>query len=92
MRVLWKRWREEYLSTLNTRKKWREAKENLKVGDVVLVVDQNAPRGQWHLDRVEEVFAGQDGQVRVVQVSTKGQKFIRPITRLCPLNVAGQPE
>ena len=73
VRVLWKRWREEYLSTLNTRKKWREAKENLKVGDVVLVVDQNAPRGQWHLGRVEEVFPGQDGQVRVIQVSTRGQ-------------------
>ena len=92
VRLFWKRWREEYLSTLNTRKKWREAKENLKVGDVVLVVDQNAPRGQWHLGRVEEMFPGQDGQVRVVQVSTRGQKFIRPITRLCPLNVASQSE
>ncbi|XP_022795745.1 uncharacterized protein LOC111334309 [Stylophora pistillata] len=49
VRLFWKCWREEYLSTLNTREKWREAKENLKVGDVVLVVDQNAPRGQWHL-------------------------------------------
>ena len=92
VRVFWKRWREEYLSILNTRKKWREAKENLEVGEVVLVVDQNAPRGQWHLGGVEEVFPGEDGQVRVVQVSTRGQKFIRPITRLCPLNVAGQPE
>ena len=63
-----------------------------KVGDVVLVVDQNAPRGKWHLGRVEEVFQGQDGRVRVVQVSTRGQTFIRPITRLCSLNVAGQPE
>lgn len=60
-RVFWKRWREEYLSTLNTRKKFREAIENLKVGDVVLVVDQNAPRSQWHLGRVEEVFPGHDG-------------------------------
>ena len=92
VKLFWKRWREEFLSTLNTRKKWREAKDNLKVGDVVLVVDQNAPRGEWRLGRVEEVFPGQDGQVRVVQVSTKGQKLIRPITRLCPLNVAGQAE
>lgn len=60
-RVFWKRWREEYLSTLNTPKKFREAIENLKVGDVVLVVDQNAPRSQWHLGRVEQVFPGQDG-------------------------------
>ena len=44
VKVFWKRWRKEFLSTLNTRKKWREAKDNLKVGDVVLVVDQNTPR------------------------------------------------
>ncbi|PFX12458.1 hypothetical protein AWC38_SpisGene23586 [Stylophora pistillata] len=92
VRLFWKCWREEYLPTLNTRKKWREAKENLKVGDVVLVVDQNASRSQWHLGGVQQVFRGQDGQVHVVQVSRRGQKFIRPITRLCPLNVAGQPE
>ena len=70
MKVFWKRWREEFVSALKLRKKWREAKDNLKVGDVVLVVDQNAPRGQWHLGQVEEVFQGQDGQERLVQVST----------------------
>ena len=88
VKIFWKRWREEFLATLNTRKKWREKKDNLKVGDVVLVVDQNAPRGQWPLGRVEEIFPGQDGRVRVVQVSTRGHKFTRPITRLCPLNVS----
>ena len=35
--------------------------------------DQNVPRGQWHLDRVVEVSPGQDGQVRVFQVSTRGK-------------------
>ena len=49
VKTFWKRWREEFLATLNTRKKSGEAKENLRVGDVVLVVDQNAPRGKWHL-------------------------------------------
>ena len=88
VKIFWKRWREEFLATLNTRKKWREKEDNLKVGDVVLVVDQNAPRGQWPLGRVEEVFPGKDGRVRVVQVSTRGHKFTRPITRLCPLNVS----
>jgi len=52
--------------TVSTRKKCREAKDTLRVGCVVLLVDQNAPPGQWHLGRVDEVFLGQDGQVRVV--------------------------
>ena len=34
VKLFWKRWREEFLSTLNTRKKWREANDNLKVGDI----------------------------------------------------------
>ena len=92
VRVFWKCWREEYLSTLNMQKKWREAKKNLKVRDVVLVVDQNAPRGQWRLGWVDQVFPDQDRHVRIIQVSTRAQKFIRLITRLCLLNVAGQPE
>ena len=29
VKVFWKRWREEFLSTLNTRKKWREAKDSI---------------------------------------------------------------
>lgn len=92
VKTFWKRWREEFLATLNTRKKWWEAKENLRVGDVVLVVDQNAPRGKWHLGRIDEVFPGQDGQVHVVQVSTRGHKYIRPISQLCPLNVSDRTE
>ena len=62
-------WREEFLATLNTRRKWREAKDNLKIGQLVLIVGQNDPHSQWHLIREEDVFPCQDGQVRVVRAS-----------------------
>ena len=91
VKTFWKRWREEFLATLNTRKKWREAKENLHVRDV-LVVDQNAPCRKWHLGPIDEVFPGQDGHVHVVRVSARGHKYIRPITRLCPLNFSNHTE
>ena len=52
VKIFWKRWRDEFLATLNTRKKWRDKKDNLKIGDEVLVVDQNA-RGQWPRARWE---------------------------------------
>ena len=32
-----------------------------KVGDVVLLVDDNLARGKWNLARVVEVFPGKDG-------------------------------
>ncbi|KAK2571516.1 hypothetical protein P5673_004122 [Acropora cervicornis] len=40
VKLFWKRWREEFLSTLNTRKKWRAAKDNLKVGDCSILVQR----------------------------------------------------
>ena len=88
MKRFWKWWWEEFLAALNTRKKWSDEKDNLKIGDVVLVVDQNALSGQWPLGPVDKVFPGQDGQVRVVQVSMRGHKFTRPIIRLCLLNIS----
>ena len=48
--------REEFLATLITRGKLREAKDNMKVLELVLIVDQNDPLSQWHLIREEEVF------------------------------------
>ncbi|XP_028398828.1 uncharacterized protein LOC114522356 [Dendronephthya gigantea] len=41
----WKRWIREFLPSLNIRNKWYHHKRNLKEGDVVLVVEANAKRG-----------------------------------------------
>ncbi|XP_068724067.1 uncharacterized protein [Montipora capricornis] len=40
-----RRFTKEYLSSLTERKKWKEKKQNLKKGDVVLVAEPNQPRG-----------------------------------------------
>ena len=77
----------EYLSTLNTRNKWVEEKRNIAPGDVVLMVDPGNPRGHWPLGRIQEVFPGTDGKVRVVSARTGGKDYVRPITKLCPLEI-----
>ena len=77
----------EYLSTLNMRNKWVEEKHNIAPGDVVLMVDPGNPQGHWPLGRIQEVFPGPDGKVRVVRVRTGGKDYVRPITRLCPLEL-----
>ena len=63
----WKRWRKEFLPSLNARKKWFHPRHNLKEGDVVLIVEPNARRGEWPLGRVIEAYPGADGLVRVVK-------------------------
>ena len=68
--LFWKQWIKEYLPTLQERKKWNEPRENLKVGELVLLADKNYPRGQWPLARVVEVFENEDGYVRSAKVLT----------------------
>ena len=83
--VFWRRWVREYLPLIQLRPKWREAKTNLKVGDIVLVVDYSSPRNEWMLGRVEAVTVGPDGLVRSAQVRTRTSTLSRPITKLCYL-------
>ncbi len=81
----WKRWIKEYLPSLHARKKWSDVKPNIAVGNVVLIVDEANPRGKWPVGRVLKVFPGKDGLVRSAIVKTSHGEYLRPITRLCPL-------
>ena len=84
----WKRWLREYIPTLQQRQKWIREKDNLKIGDVVLVLDNNSPRGRWLLGRVIKTFPGRDGKVRVAEIKTKNSTLTRPISKLCLLEEA----
>ncbi|KAL0869466.1 hypothetical protein ABMA27_005751 [Loxostege sticticalis] len=46
--LTWKRWIKEYLPTLTRREKWYKADDKpLAVGDIVIIADDQLPRGQW---------------------------------------------
>ena len=61
--MFWRRWVKEYLPILQSRQKWHEVRRNVAEGDIVLVVEQNIPRGDWPLGRIIEVNHGRDGLV-----------------------------
>ena len=84
------RWLKEYLPMLQERQKWIPERRNLEVNDLVLVVDKNIPRGRWLLGRCMKVFPGRDGRVRTAEIKTKESTLIRPISKLCLLEEAGQ--
>ena len=58
---------------------------NLQKGDVVLVIDPDAPRRKWHVGRIQTTYPGRDGLVRVADVWSEGKVTRRPIHRLSPL-------
>lgn len=78
----WARWVKEVLPDLVPRRKWREEGAQLKVGDMVVLVDPNSPRNCWPKGIVQSVYPGADGRVRVVEIKTKNGLLKRPAARL----------
>ncbi|XP_059187110.1 vomeronasal type-2 receptor 1-like [Centropristis striata] len=66
--TFWKRWKGEYLSTLQSRRKWTKDKPNVKEGDVVLLKDSQAHRNEWPLGLVVKTLPSSDNRVRKVEV------------------------
>jgi hypothetical protein len=78
----WSRWRKEYLTTLQDRRKWCTTKDNIKPGDVVLMVEDNVTRSQWPLGVITETNESVDGHIRKVRVKTSTSSYDRPVSKL----------
>lgn len=91
--LFWSRWKKEYLSLLQERQKWTTKTRSFKIGDLVLVVDQQAPRNLWPLARIVNVYPDKYDNVRFVDVALAKNRELgkikfgtvvikRPITKL----------
>lgn len=87
----WKRWSAEYLHTLQQRHKWQSPTDNLRVGDMVLVIEDNLPPARWNIGRILEVHPGKDGRVRVVTLRIRGSTFKRAVVKLARLPINQDP-
>lgn len=86
--ILWKRFSNEYINTLQQRTKWKKNTDNIKINDVVIIKEDNLPPGKWLMGRIIETHPGSDSLVRAVTVKTKNSIIKRPITKvaLLPIN------
>ena len=64
----WSRWKREYLQSIQVRSCWRNPKEDVHKGDIVLLKDDSVCRADWKVGRVVETFPGEDGLVRKVRL------------------------
>lgn len=87
VRHFWSRWLREWLPGLNARRKWFQTHRDVQVGDVMLVISSDTSRGNWPLGRVLEVYPGKDGHVRVAKIQVREGTLIRPVAKLCPLEL-----
>ncbi|KAL0839938.1 hypothetical protein ABMA28_016553 [Loxostege sticticalis] len=81
----WKKWRLEYLHTLQVRQKWTSPDRRIEVGTVVLVGQDDCPPLSWPLGVITEIHPGSDKVVRVATVKTKCGIFKRPVVKLYPI-------
>ena len=85
VRHFWKRWSDEYLSSLRRHNKWKFPTRNVRVGDVVILKEDNLVTTKWPLARVLATYPGKDGLVRVVTVKTTTGIYKRPIVKIALL-------
>lgn len=93
----WESWKNDYITSLQIRNKWYKVNENLKIGDMVIVQDENTPTAKWPLGRIAAVQHSNDGLVRSASVTITGRKkkdgvsitstklLDRPVQKLCVL-------
>ena len=83
--MIWTRWTEEFLPEWNVRNK-RNKKDvrQLKVNDLVWVVDGSVKLSNYKMARVLELQKGSDGRVRSSTVVPKDGKLKRPVVKLAP--------
>ena len=78
----------EYLPHIGSHQKWFFPMENLKIGDVIMVIDPCAVRREWKARRIERTYLGSDQLVRVVDVRVGDKVLKRSVSRISLLEFA----
>ena len=76
--VLWKRWTCEYTTTVSE----SAGQTPLRIGDVVILRDDESNRGKWWIEMAEHLFNVRDGVMRTVKPHTGKSFFERPVQHL----------
>ncbi len=87
----WGRWRKEYLASLSSSSKWNTTRRNIKVGDVVLVKDENASLLEWPIAIVTQTMEDEDHLVRRCKVQIGSKDLDKQGRRVNKMSVLERP-
>ncbi|XP_037811070.1 uncharacterized protein LOC119603189 [Lucilia sericata] len=85
--IFWQRWSNSYLTLLQEHTKWREQTENIVIGSMVLLKDENQQPLKWQIGRITDVIRGDDNVVRVVMVQTSNGLMKRAVSKVAVLPI-----
>jgi hypothetical protein len=83
--TIWRTWREEYLRSLGTVNNKVNHSDCVRVGELVMVGNQNLPRTCWNVGVVEKLKEGRDGRFRTADIRTKDGVIPRSVQHLSRL-------
>lgn len=94
LQSFWDFWQKAYVTALRERTQRRHIQSRSiverepKEGEVVLIKDEEMPRGKWKLGKIVELVKGRDSQIRTAKVKTgDGTLLRRTLNMLCPLEI-----
>ncbi|GFU50594.1 integrase catalytic domain-containing protein [Trichonephila clavipes] len=76
VQTIWKRWKNDYLNHLQQRNKWQFEKNNVAVGCLVLVKENDLSPCKWTMARILEVIYGTDGKVMPRKCSNSAETVL----------------
>lgn len=82
-----RRFRNEYLGHLKLFTSKISPIRRVKLGEIVLVGNDNDKRMDWPIGQIVETFPGKDATVRLVRVRTSGGQVLRPVQRIFALEI-----
>ncbi|XP_065195843.1 uncharacterized protein LOC135827242 [Sycon ciliatum] len=92
LQTFWSEWQYSYLPTLRERGQTAlphgrlQAHDPPAVGTVVLVKEENMPRGSWLIGRIDKLHNSNDGEIRSATVVLPSKRQIqRPLCLLYPI-------
>ncbi|XP_063994476.1 uncharacterized protein LOC135172027 [Diachasmimorpha longicaudata] len=91
----WDRWSRECMHHYQTIYKWKRSTDDIKVGTLVLIIDERYPPTKWPLGRVSRVHPSDDNLTRVVDITTGAggaNTYTRHINKVVPLPVSTEEE
>ena len=88
--AMWNRWSQEYIRSLRERHNQRSGKQIAypKIGEVVIIRDEDKKRNEWKLGVVSGVIEGKDNVIRGVRVRTSKGNLERAVQHIYPLELS----
>ena len=88
LKALSKRWMSEYLPSLQRRAKWRtDSGADIKVGELVWMVDEKESCFNYPLVRIQKLHEGDDKITKMATIKTVKGTYIRPLVKLVTLDI-----